>query len=94
MSDGVNSITKTYDLLKWLMPTVSKFPREKRFTLGERIENKLLSVLELLLEHAQVEVHLEPSADTYRSTRIRRQSDHLEPATLPGLAVAVAEILP
>lgn len=47
MSDGVNAITKTYDLLKWLMPTVSKFPRDKRFTLGERIENKLLTVMEL-----------------------------------------------
>lgn len=50
MSEGVNSITKTYDLLKWLMPVISKFPKDKRYTLGSRIEEKLLSTLELLIE--------------------------------------------
>ena len=50
MPDAPNAITKTYDLLKWLMPAVSKFPKDKRFTLGSRIEDKLLSILELLIE--------------------------------------------
>jgi len=49
MSDGTNAITKTYDLIKWLMPTISKFPKSKRYALGARIENKLLDILELLL---------------------------------------------
>jgi hypothetical protein len=49
MSDAPNAITKTYDLLKWLMPAVSKYPKDKRFTLGARIEDKLLSMLELLI---------------------------------------------
>jgi hypothetical protein len=49
MSDNGNSIAKTYDLLKWLMPVISRFPRDKRYTLGQRLENKLLDVLELLL---------------------------------------------
>ncbi|MBI5400083.1 diversity-generating retroelement protein Avd [Candidatus Saganbacteria bacterium] len=50
MAEAGNSISKTYDLLKWLMPTVSRFPKDKRYTLGERIENKLLDILESLLE--------------------------------------------
>jgi hypothetical protein len=50
MSEGANSITKTYDLLKWLMPAVSKFPKDKRYTLGLRIEDKSLIILELLIK--------------------------------------------
>ena len=49
MSDSGNSITKTYDLLKWLLPIVSRFPKDKRYTIGQRLENKLLDILELLL---------------------------------------------
>ena len=50
MNGAPNSIAKTYDLLKWLMPAVSRFPKDKRYTLGQRIENKLLDILELLLD--------------------------------------------
>jgi len=50
MSEGANAITRTYDLLKRLMPAVSKFPRDKRYTLGLRIEDKLLIILELLIK--------------------------------------------
>ena len=46
MSDNGNSITKTYDLLKWLLPIISRFPKDKRYTLGQRLENKLLDILE------------------------------------------------
>jgi len=49
MSDAPNAIARTYDLLKWLMPVISKFPKDKRYTLGSRIENKLLDILELLI---------------------------------------------
>jgi hypothetical protein len=47
MTDGLNAIAKAYDLLRWLLPTVSKFPKDKRYTLGQRIENKLLDILNL-----------------------------------------------
>jgi hypothetical protein len=30
-----NSITLTYDLLKWAIPTPKKFPRDQRFLLGD-----------------------------------------------------------
>jgi len=39
-----------YELLLWLIPAISKYPREHRFTLGERTEQRLISVLELMLQ--------------------------------------------
>jgi hypothetical protein len=47
--NGPNSITKIYDLLKWTIPHLAKFPRDQRFLLGDRIEVHLLDILELLL---------------------------------------------
>ena len=39
-------ITKTYDLILWSCNHTSKFPRNHRFVLGERIEQRLYDVLE------------------------------------------------
>jgi hypothetical protein len=36
-------------LLLWAIPAVGKFPRDHRFTLGDRIQHRLYNVLELLL---------------------------------------------
>jgi len=47
---GPDSITLTYDLLKWSIPTLETFPRSQRFVLGDRIENHILDVLELLIQ--------------------------------------------
>ncbi|MBI5399090.1 diversity-generating retroelement protein Avd [Candidatus Saganbacteria bacterium] len=60
MSEGLKVISRTYDLLKWLLPLVSKFPRDKRYTLGQRLENKLLDILALLLEanYSKVKIDL------------------------------------
>jgi len=52
MKDGPNSITQTYDFLKWSIPTLKKFPRDQRFLLGDRIESCLLDILELLVSAA------------------------------------------
>ncbi|MBL7000761.1 MAG: diversity-generating retroelement protein Avd [Gammaproteobacteria bacterium] len=41
-----------HDILKWMIPQLNKFPRQQRFTLGERIEGGLLDVLESLVEAA------------------------------------------
>ncbi|MBI2066854.1 MAG: diversity-generating retroelement protein Avd [Deltaproteobacteria bacterium] len=43
-------ITKVYDLLLYLIPQVSKFPRSQRYLAGERLGNISLDVLEMLLE--------------------------------------------
>ena len=42
------AVTKAYDVLLWLIGHVGKFPRSHRFVLGDRIESRMLAVLEAL----------------------------------------------
>ena len=42
-------ITKTYDLILWSCNHTSRFPRNHRFVLGERIERNLYELLETLI---------------------------------------------
>jgi hypothetical protein len=42
-------ITKTYDLILWSCNHTSKFPRNHRLVLGERIERNLYALLETLI---------------------------------------------
>ena len=46
------AVQSCHELLLWLIPQLDKFPRARRFTLGERIEAGLLEVMELLVEAA------------------------------------------
>ena len=46
------AVQACHDILLWLIPQLDKFPRARRFTLGERIENGLLEVLALLVDAA------------------------------------------
>jgi hypothetical protein len=46
------AVVACHDLLAWVIPQLDKFPRARRFTLGERIESGLLAVLERLIEAA------------------------------------------
>jgi len=50
MDGELSVVTKTYDFLLWLLPHLAKFPREHRFTLGDRLEEGSLALLELLVE--------------------------------------------
>lgn len=43
-------ITKAYDLALYLIPQVAKFPKQQRYTLGERLESMTLDLLSLLVE--------------------------------------------
>jgi hypothetical protein len=43
-------ITRTYDLILWSCNHRSKFPRNHRFVLGERIERSLYNLLETLIQ--------------------------------------------
>lgn len=43
-------IQKVYDLLKYAIPILNKFPRNHKFTLGDRIQNQLSDLLELYVE--------------------------------------------
>ena len=42
-------ITKTYDLILWSCNHTSRFPRQHRFVLGERLERTLYDLLETLI---------------------------------------------
>ena len=43
-------ITKTYDLILWSCNHTSRFPRQHRFVLGERLERTLYDLLERLIQ--------------------------------------------
>ena len=42
--------SKTYDLLTWLIPTTTKFPREQRFVLARQVQETALHFQENLIE--------------------------------------------
>lgn len=46
------AVQSCHELLLWLIPQLDKFPRSRRFTLGERMESGILEVLEPLVEAA------------------------------------------
>jgi hypothetical protein len=45
-------IEDCHQLLLWLIPLIDQLPRQRRFTLGERIERHSLHVLQLLTQAA------------------------------------------
>ena len=46
----ISVVVKTYDYTLWLLPHLAKFSRDHRFTLGNRMEEALLDIIELLVE--------------------------------------------
>jgi hypothetical protein len=60
------AIEAHYQFLLWLGPTLEKFPKGQKFTLGDRIQNLALDVLEALIE----------------STYTRARAPHLRRANL------------
>ena len=43
-------ITKTYDFVLWLIPRIDKFPRSRKFTLGDHLERDALDLLKCLVK--------------------------------------------
>ena len=54
------AVQSCHDLLLWMIPQLDKFPRMRRFTLGERLEVGLLGVLERLVDAAYSRQKEEP----------------------------------
>ncbi|MDJ0805856.1 MAG: diversity-generating retroelement protein Avd [Gammaproteobacteria bacterium] len=46
------AVEDTRELLLWMIPQLDKLPRKRRFTLGEKLENRLLTILESLVTAA------------------------------------------
>ncbi|MGR9106843.1 MAG: diversity-generating retroelement protein Avd [Gammaproteobacteria bacterium] len=59
MKNVPKAVQDCHLLLEWLIPHLDKFPRLRRFTLGERIESGLLEILERLIEAAYSREKLE-----------------------------------
>lgn len=45
--------SKTYDLMTWLVPTLTKFPKDQRFRLAARIETTIFIFYETILRAAR-----------------------------------------
>ncbi|MBT7307328.1 MAG: diversity-generating retroelement protein Avd [Gammaproteobacteria bacterium] len=50
--DIPQAVESAHELLGWIIQQLDKFPRNRRFTLGERLEHALIETLELLVEAA------------------------------------------
>jgi len=48
-NDELPIIRAWYEFLIWLLPKIHKFPRDQRFLLGNRIEDRILEIMELLI---------------------------------------------
>ena len=68
--ESPQAIHDCHALLLWIIPQLDKFPRLRRYTLGERIETLLLQVLERLLEAAY-------SSGRDKKRALQRASQHL-----------------
>jgi hypothetical protein len=44
------AIEAHYQFLAWLVPTIEKFPKSHKFTIGDRIETIAFDVLEALIQ--------------------------------------------
>lgn len=42
-------VQQTYDLLRESIPVINQFPRHQKFTLGDRLQNKLSDLLDLYI---------------------------------------------
>lgn len=50
MAEKETIVTKMYDLVKYLIPIINRFPRDYKFTLGDRITQLILDLLEWYVE--------------------------------------------
>lgn len=47
--------TRTYDLVRWLLPVTVKFPRQQRFVLAEAVQRTVLRFQEQIIEAAHTD---------------------------------------
>lgn len=46
----VKVLNDFYDMMKWLLPKIAKFPRNYRYTFGKTIEYKLYVIMENIIK--------------------------------------------
>ena len=70
MSADMILFTRTYDLLRWLLPRSEKFPKQYRSSITQRLRNALLDFQEVVLEANAV-------TDKIRLRLLRQADGHL-----------------
>ena len=50
MKNELPAVQKAYDLGKEILPRVAKYPKEYRYSLGERLNDNALDIIELLVQ--------------------------------------------
>ena len=50
MAEKETILTKIYDLLKFSIPILSKFPRDQKFLLGDQFQKLLTEILDAFIE--------------------------------------------
>jgi hypothetical protein len=90
-SEELLVITKTYDLILWSCNHTSRFPRQHRFILGERLEPSLYDLLETLIQakytcdrQPLLELVSMKSKEANAETRRKERSTDM-PTCLPSL---------
>lgn len=43
-------IQRVYDFIRWVSPIINRMPRDRKFTIGDRLLNHWYDMLEMLLE--------------------------------------------
>ena len=67
-----NAVQDCRELLLWMIPHLDKLPRNRRYTLGDKLENRVLCVLESLVEAAYTKNKLGLLAKANRDLEVCR----------------------
>lgn len=70
-------IQKAYDLVKWYVPLIEKLPRNTKFTLGDRITNRLYNLLDNLVAARYAQSKLDLLHRANQDTNIIRYQTRL-----------------
>jgi hypothetical protein len=65
-------LVKWYDLCKWLLERVESFPKNQRFVFGQRLADRPLGILELLVEAAYSPLKADQLAKANRELEVLR----------------------
>lgn len=91
--------SRTYDLLRWIVPVTVKFPRQQRFVLAEVVQRSAFELLDRLIEAGKSPQPLEyllaanASLTKLRYTlRLSHDLQLLQPGQYAHVAVMVDEI--
>ncbi len=70
-------IQKTYDLIQWYVPILSRLPKTHKFTLGDRITSNLYDTLEMLIRARYAQEKLKILEDINTQLDILRYQSRL-----------------